>query len=75
MLVYKSRILPRALGVLLIVACVAYLTHAFTALLFPHHKELVSSITSIPSGLGEFATMLWLTIMGAKASSDSAAAR
>lgn len=67
-LVFKSRILPRALGILLIVACVAYVVHAFTALLFPHHKELVSSITSIPSGLGEFAAMLWLSIMGAKAS-------
>ena len=66
-LVYKSGFLPRLLGVLLVIACFAYLADSFTSLLLPHYKDAVSSWTAAPAGLGEFAIMLWLLIRGARA--------
>jgi hypothetical protein len=65
LLVYKSRFLPRFLGVWLIIACFAWLAFSFTGLLFPAYADRAFSITQ-PIALGEVATMLWLVIMGAK---------
>lgn len=64
-LVYKSRFLPRFLGVWLAINGVAYLAQSFTVLLLPHYKDIVFNI-SWPAMLGELAFMLWLAIMGAK---------
>ena len=65
LLVYRSRFLPRVLGVWLILACFAWLAFSFTGFLFPGHEDKVFSISQ-PLTLGEVATMLWLLIMGAK---------
>jgi hypothetical protein len=65
MLVYRSRFLPRFLGVWLIINGFAYLTISFTGLLFPRFENTVSNIT-FPALLGEMAFMLWLMIKGAK---------
>ena len=65
LLVYKSRFLPRFLGVWLMIACFALLAFSFTGLLFPAYEDKAFSITQ-PIALGEVATMLWLVIMGAK---------
>jgi hypothetical protein len=64
LLVYKSRFLPRILGVWLIIACFAYLALSFTGFLFPAYEDLAGNIAQ-PLLLGELATMLWLLIMGA----------
>lgn len=74
-LVFKSRFLPRALGVLLVIACFAYVTDSLTSLLLPRYKDVVSSFTAGPAGLGEFAIMLWLLIRGVKTPADSAVPR
>src|SRR5499427_725699 len=65
LLVYKSRFLPRFLGVWLMIACFAWLAFCFTGLLFPAYQDKAFSITQ-PIALGEVATMLWLVIRGAK---------
>ena len=65
LLVYKSRFLPRFLGVWLMIACFAWLAFSFTGLIFPAYQDKAFSITQ-PIALGEVATMLWLVIMGAK---------
>ena len=65
MLVYRSRFLPRFLGVWLILNGFAYLTMSFTGLLLPQYEDVVSNI-AFPALLGEMAFMLWLLIMGAK---------
>jgi len=65
LLVYRSRFLPRFLGVWLMIACFAWLAFSFTGLLFPAYGDKAFSITQ-PIALGEVATMLWLVIMGAK---------
>jgi hypothetical protein len=64
-LVYRSRFLPRFVGVWLIINGFAYLVLSFTSLLLPQYKDIVSNIF-FPAMLGEIAFMLWLLIMGAK---------
>jgi hypothetical protein len=64
-LVYRSRFLPRFLGVWLIINGFAYLTMSFTGLLLPQYENMVSNI-AFPALLGEMVFMLWLVIKGAK---------
>ena len=64
-LVYRSRFLPRFLGVWLIINGFAYLTISLTGLLVPQYEDVVSNY-AFPALLGEMAIMLWLLIKGAK---------
>ena len=64
-LVYRSRFLPRFLGVWLIVNGFAYLANSFTGLLLPKYYAVAFN-SSFPALLGEMAFMLWLVIKGAK---------
>jgi len=65
MLTYKSRFLPRLLGVWLIVNGLAYLATSVTGLLLPQYQKAVGTFT-FPLLTGEVAFLLWLLIMGAK---------
>ena len=65
LLVYKSRFLPRILGVWLMIACLANLALSFTGFLFPAYEDKVFNFAQ-PFMLGELAIMLWLVIMGAR---------
>ena len=65
LLVYRSRFLPRLLGVWLMIACFAYLGFTFTGLMFPAYEDKVWRFAQ-PVMLAEVAFMLWLVIMGAK---------
>jgi len=65
LLVYRSRFLPRILGVWLMVGCLGYLALSLTGLLFPHYEDKVFTYSQ-PFTMGELAFMLWLAIMGAK---------
>ena len=65
LLVYRSRLLPRILGVWLMVGCFAYLALSIAGFLFPAYEEKVFAVGT-PFRMGELATMLWLVIMGAK---------
>lgn len=65
LLVYKSRFLPRVLGVWLMAGCFGYLALSFTGLLFPAYENKVFIYTQ-PLITGELAIMLWLMIRGAK---------
>lgn len=64
-LVYRSRFLPRILGVWLMMVGVAYFVLSVTGLLFPTYEHTVWTFAQIVL-LGEVAIMLWLAIMGAK---------
>jgi len=64
-LVYRSRFLPRFLGVWLVINGFAHLVASGTGLLFPQYEDMVGTIV-FPAQLGEIAFMLWLLIMGAK---------
>ena len=65
LLVYRSRFLPRFLGLWLMAACFSWLAFSLTGLLLPGHADTVFTIVQ-PFVLGEVAVMLWLAIVGAK---------
>ena len=67
-LVIRSGFIPRVLGVLLLVAGVAYVGSAFATLVLPQYAPLVSRI-ALPLELAELPILfyfLWLMIRGAK---------
>jgi hypothetical protein len=69
LLVYRSRFLPRVLGVLLMAGAFSYLAISFTSLVLPAYKGLVSRWFG-PLQIVEVAFMLWLAIRGATPSRD-----
>ncbi len=73
MLVYRSRFLPRFLGVWLVINGFAYVILSFTGLLLPQYQNK-AFIISQPALFGELALMLWLVIKGAKPPALDAAA-
>ena len=64
-LVYKSRFLPRFLGIWLVIDALAYLTMSFTGILLPQYQQKVFAYSQ-PALAGELALTLWLVIKGAK---------
>ncbi len=64
-LIFRSRFLPRFLGVLLFVAGFAYLAECITWLLVPADGPAISRLAS-PLRALELATPLWLLVMGAQ---------
>ena len=72
-LVYKSRFLPRFLGVWLALAGLAWVILSLTSVLFPQYQDKVFNYGQ-PAFLGEIAFMLWLLIKGAKPPAPDAAA-
>lgn len=67
LLVYKSGILPKILGVFLMIGCFSYLINFIGFFLFPNYAELgISSYIRLPASIGEMGTCLWLLILGAK---------
>jgi hypothetical protein len=71
MLVYRSRFLPRFLGVWLFINGFAYLALSFTGELLPQYQGQVFTYSQ-PLLFGEVVFMLWLLIKGARPSADAA---
>lgn len=65
LLVYRSRFLPRILGVWLMIASFAYMALSLTGLLFPGYEDNVIRFAQ-PVLFAEVAVMLWLAIMGVR---------
>jgi uncharacterized protein DUF4386 len=63
-LIYRSTYLPRALGVLLVIGALCYLTYSFADILAPAFAALLVPYIQIPSGLAEIGFALWLLIAG-----------
>jgi hypothetical protein len=72
LLVYRSRFLPRFLGVWLALAGIAWVVVSLTGILLPQYQDNVYGYAQ-PAILGEIAFMLWLTIKGARPSMDAKA--
>lgn len=66
LLVYRSRFIPRLLGVFLIVAGCAYLVSAATYFFFPAWHQTVFWGAAPLYGLGEIGIIGWLLIKGAR---------
>lgn len=68
-LVFKSGILPRALGLLLMLGCFGYLINFTGQVLFPGYAESgIARFVRLPASLGEIGICLWLLAMGARES-------
>src|SRR6202789_3018585 len=65
LLVYRSGLFPRVLGILLMLNCLTYVVNSFTSLLSPQYADVVSRWIK-PLGFGELIFMFWLLIMGIK---------
>ena len=65
LLVYRSGLFPRVLGILLMLNCFTYVVNSFTSLLSPQYADVVSRWIK-PLGFGELIFMFWLLIMGVK---------
>ncbi len=72
-LVYRSRFLPRFLGVWLVINGFAYVLISLTGVLLPQYQGKVFAYSQ-PALFGELALMLWLVIKGAKPPALAAAA-
>jgi Domain of unknown function (DUF4386) len=66
LLVIKSRLIPRLLGILLMTSCCAYLISSFTLVLAPAYSTTVSMASTGVGGVGELAVLLWLLIKGVR---------
>jgi Domain of unknown function (DUF4386) len=65
-LVMRSGFAPRALGLVVIVAGVAYVTNSSSSLLGLPYREFTSPGATILEGLGEVSMVVWLLTTGAK---------
>jgi len=65
MLVYRSRFLPRFLGVWLVINGVTYVALSLTGVLVPQYQDKVFTFGQ-PAFFAEIAFMLWLVVKGAK---------
>ncbi len=65
LLVYRSRFLPRFLGVWVGWAGFAWVIQSLTGILLPQYQDKVDAYSQ-PAVLGEIAFMLWLLIKGAR---------
>jgi hypothetical protein len=73
LLVYKSRFLPRFLGVWLAIDGLAWVVLSLTGLVLPQYYDK-AFIYCQPASFGEVAFMLWLVIKGAKPPADATGA-
>jgi uncharacterized protein DUF4386 len=73
-LAYKSRFMPRFIGVWLIINGIAYLVLSLTGLFFPDYQDKVFTYSQ-PVLLGELAIMLWLLIKGVDVTTVESTAR
>src|SRR5437016_3860565 len=73
LLVYRSRFLPRFLGVWLALAGCAWIILSLTGILVPQYQDKVDTYSQ-PAFFGELAFMFWLLIKGAKPPALDAAA-
>ena len=61
-LIFRSGFLPRALGVLLQIAGLCYLTNSFAQLLAPDFQDRIFPAILAPAFVGELSLALWLTV-------------
>jgi hypothetical protein len=67
LLILRSRLLPKILGILLVIMGLGFAVNVFEKFLFPQfYPALFSQFAMLGGALGGIPTMLWLLIKGAK---------
>ncbi len=66
-MVYKSGLIPKILGVFLMLGSIGYLIDFFGKVIFTAYPDMaIASYITIPASIGEIGTCLWLLVMGAR---------
>ncbi len=63
-LMFRSRFLPKALGVMIQIAGVCYLVNSFALILYPSLSDALFPLILAPAFIGELSVCLWLLIRG-----------
>ncbi len=63
-LIFKSRFLPRALGILIVIAGVCYLANSFALFLAPALADRIFPAMLLPAFVAEASLCLWLLVKG-----------
>jgi len=63
-LIFRSGYLPKAMGVLIVVAGLSYLINSFALLLAPSFATLIFPAVLVPAFVGELSLCLWLIVKG-----------
>jgi hypothetical protein len=71
-LAYESGFFPKVLGVLLVVACFAYVVDGVSSIILPAPSQIISTISLALGGIGELAIVAWMIVKGATAQSVEA---
>jgi hypothetical protein len=67
-LVYNCGFLPKVLGFLLLINGIGFIVSSLSFVLLPNYAALVNKLVLPTYFLGELPLMLWMMIMGARAS-------
>ena len=66
-MVYQSGLIPKFLGILLMLGCLGYIIESFGKIVWADYGDWsLAPYILIPAIIGEFGTCFWLLIMGAK---------
>jgi hypothetical protein len=68
-LIYRSLILPKFLGILLVIGGLCYIVNSLIWFLFPELVKVIYPAILIPCALGEWILCFWLLIKGIKRAS------
>lgn len=63
---YHSGLIPKIIGVLLMVGCFSFLVDFFLFFLLPNYSGATSSAVTFPTVIAEFSMCLWLLLVGVK---------
>jgi hypothetical protein len=63
-LIFRSGYLPKALGVLMQIAGLSYLTNSFALVLAPAFADMIFPAVLVPAFIGETSLCLWLIVKG-----------
>jgi hypothetical protein len=69
-LAYKSGIVPKILGVLLMASFLSYLIDSIAFLFLPIYPETLNQVLMVPEVIGELAIVVWLVFRGGKGTTD-----
>ncbi|NCD72527.1 DUF4386 domain-containing protein [Mucilaginibacter agri] len=66
-LIYRSKIIPKIIGIFLMVGCFGYVTDFIGSFFFLHYSDLgITNYVIMPASIGELSICFWLLIMGAR---------
>ena len=75
LLIIQSGYMPKLVGVLLIVACIAHLITFFASFLLPEHVDTVTALAAAPTIVPEFLLCGWLLIRGVNVGEETPPAK